>query len=183
MLNTDVILLLLGFALIYYSLDNYNRKSLSPTSSRVVGARSLFTILLVYLLYTMYKKKESFLFEVSDSPLVNCCSHGFNGRQLQFHYQGDNSRFNNCPDFQQNQIFPQKTASYELLGETYVDSKEGYCGCEGYCNCNSEDKQDLGQTYNGQNLFNPVKTRAAIPTDMWDIGPNVKESFCGSCSG
>jgi hypothetical protein len=129
---------------------------------------------------------ETFLFEVSPSKTINCCPKGFYGMPVEFHYDGDATRFNNCPTELSMEAFPSKTSNYQLLGNTYGgndnDVMESFQHYD-HLQINPANYDTLDSAYNGSGrFFNPVKQGITKP-NIWGCKDSpVTESFCGSCA-
>lgn len=135
-------------AISYGAVVVLDQKMNTKSSPRVLYLRSLMMALLVVVLYQETTKKEMFLFELSPSKTVDCCPKGFNGMPIEFHYEGDSTRFANCPEQDLDVMFPKKTTNYELLENVGNPTNncpkckdktiENYCGAkhkvrESYC--------------------------------------------------
>ena len=120
----NVIVSVIGYLVVFNIFKQSNRKK---ASVRILHLRTLLTLLIGYIAYDTVVVRENFLFELSPSKTVDCCPKGFNGMPIEFHYEGDSTRFSNCTEDQKGQIFPIQTTNYKLLDETY-SNKEEYCG-------------------------------------------------------
>ena len=127
MLIQNIIVLAVSYGLSYGMVVVLDTQMKSNSSPRVLYVRALLVALVLYTVYAEFKKYE--LFELSPSKKTKCCQKGFNGMPIEFNYEGDSTRFENCSENQIEQMFPRKTASYELLEDIYQDdSVEEYCG-------------------------------------------------------
>ncbi len=155
------------------------------------------------IIFLLFNYRESFHFEVSPSKTVNCCAKGFYGAPLEFHYDGDNTRFNNCP--QQPPKLIGNPDNYDMLGQTYSTTEpftntyntlgETYGKREGYQLSMNERTNNRTQYENLEQtgkdiqpfIVGPGKEHHSI-YDMYTGGPpkifNLQtEKFCNSCSG
>jgi hypothetical protein len=104
--------------------------------------KQLIMIVLAIVLAGWFVNREPFHFEVSPSKTVNCCAKGFAGAPIEFHYDGDNTRFNQCPSDQPPRLLADPY-NYSDLGQTYSTT-------EMFTN----DYNPLGKTYPTSEGFN-----------------------------
>ena len=155
----NILLLALGYMVTLALVRFANTKMKTNSSDRVLVLRALLVVLTVYVVYDMFNSRERFHFKVSPSKTVDCCPRGFSGMPVEFHYQGDSTRFKNCTENQKGQIFPIQTSNYKLLDDVYSeDSKENFYGKK-----DPMDYSNLNQVY-------------ASETEP------VVEEYCGACA-
>ena len=128
----NLLLLALGYTVILIFVRIADKRMKTHSSDRVLLLRALSVLLVGIVAYTAFENKERFLFQVSPSKTVDCCPKGFNGMPIEFHYEGDSTRFRDCTQNQKGQIFPIQTSNYKLLDDIYADETqdvvEEYCG-------------------------------------------------------
>lgn len=121
----------------------------------LVTMKSLVILFLIYLFFVMLLPApvENFLFQAP--PSQNCCPRGFNGKPVAFRYEGDNTRFKNCPPpSDDGEVIPNDYQKLEqiweppLLIEPYVSNQE-------YNQKSAAYYKPLNASYEPKNLFNP----------------------------